>query len=350
MANFIVSRLGADQGDTGTYAKDTKLFLKVFSGEVLTSFAETNVFLDKHYVRTITHGKSAQFPVMGKTSAAYHTPGVELTGGTIKHTERVITIDDLLVAQKSIANIDEAMNHYDVREKYSYEMGAALARQMDQHIAQVAVRTARDTANIAGAEGHGDGLVIPTDYAGAPSSADFATNGSHLTEAFYVAAEKLAEKDIPVEECFIFVRPAEFYRLVQNKDLLNKDWGGRGSYADADLPVIAGMRVVMTNNLPKTNITTGTAAGPDQGNGPKYAGDFTKTSALVMHPSAVGTLKLMDLAMEMEYSVRHQATFMVAKYAVGHDGLRPEGLVEIANDTKANLVANQSITASVILD
>jgi hypothetical protein len=44
---------------------------------------------------------------------------------------------------------------------------------------------------------------------------------------------------------------------------------------------------------------------------------------------AVGTVKLMDLAMEGDYETRRQGTFIVAKYAVGHDWLRPECAVEL---------------------
>jgi adenine/guanine phosphoribosyltransferase-like PRPP-binding protein len=51
--------------------------------------------------------------VIGKVAdAEYHTPGAELTGGEVKHAERIITIDDLLVTHKSIANIDEAKNRH----------------------------------------------------------------------------------------------------------------------------------------------------------------------------------------------------------------------------------------------
>lgn len=53
------SRLGANLGVTGTYEDDNALFLKVYSGEVLTAFAETAVTADKHNVRTIASGKSA---------------------------------------------------------------------------------------------------------------------------------------------------------------------------------------------------------------------------------------------------------------------------------------------------
>lgn len=57
MAASVPSRTG--QADL---AGDVKaLFLKVFAGEVLTAFSETNVFMSRHMVRTITSGKSAQY-------------------------------------------------------------------------------------------------------------------------------------------------------------------------------------------------------------------------------------------------------------------------------------------------
>jgi hypothetical protein len=38
----------------------------------------------------------------------------------------------------------------------------------------------------------------------------------------------------------------------------------------------------------------------------------------------------MDLAVETEYQVERQGTLMVARYAMGHDILRHEALVELA--------------------
>ena len=67
MANASVSRLGQVNN-----AGDAKaLFLKVFSGEVLTAFAEKNIMADKVMTRTISSGKSAQFPLTGKIGAEY---------------------------------------------------------------------------------------------------------------------------------------------------------------------------------------------------------------------------------------------------------------------------------------
>ena len=57
MAAFNVSRLGQKDG-----AGDAKaLFLKVYGGEVMTAFEETNVMATRHTVRSISSGKSAQF-------------------------------------------------------------------------------------------------------------------------------------------------------------------------------------------------------------------------------------------------------------------------------------------------
>ena len=89
MANFTSSRLGL-VNNTGT-GYDA-LFLKVFAGEVLSSFRKATIFEDLHTVRTISSGKSAQFPIIGLSSTAYHTPGTQLTGNAIKHAEATINL------------------------------------------------------------------------------------------------------------------------------------------------------------------------------------------------------------------------------------------------------------------
>ena len=41
------------------------LFLKLYAGEVLTAFQSKNIMMPLHRVRTISKGKSAQFPMTG---------------------------------------------------------------------------------------------------------------------------------------------------------------------------------------------------------------------------------------------------------------------------------------------
>tara|TARA_S200002703_G_scaffold27590_1_gene23599 strand:+ start:659 stop:850 length:192 start_codon:yes stop_codon:yes gene_type:complete len=59
MSNATIS----DIGKVNNASTADALFLKVFAGEVLSSFEKTTVTAGRHMVRSISSGKSAQFPV-----------------------------------------------------------------------------------------------------------------------------------------------------------------------------------------------------------------------------------------------------------------------------------------------
>jgi hypothetical protein len=316
MANATPSRLGAANGAVANFDQKNALFLKVFAGEVLTAFDETNVMKDLHVSRTISSGKSAQFPVTGKANAAYHTVGTPLLGTqNIKHNEIVVNIDDVLIADTFIANIDEAKNHYDVRAEYSRLLGMALAKQFDVRCLQLGVLAARGAATVTG----GNGGTAITD-------ADAATNGASLAASIFEAAQAMDEKDVPENDRVAIVKPAQYYNLVQTTDVINRDFGGAGVYADGTVLRVAGIQIVKSNNVPTTNVSAVT------GENNTYHGNFSTTVALVMQKSAIGTVKLMDLAVERtsgDFEIMYQGTLMAAKYAMGHGILRPECAVEI---------------------
>lgn len=305
------------------------LFLKTFAGEVITSFEGVNVALERTLTRTITQGKSATFPRVGNIGASYHIVGTEIKGKKTNQNEIIINIDDALISDAFIANIDEAKNHFDYRSIVTKEMGIALAKQMDRHILQVGVIAARASNVVAGLPG---GSRIFTNSTGAPASANFMTNGDHLAEALSIAAQTMDEKDIPEDERFCYVRPAQYRLLARTTKVLNKDWNGSGSYADGEVYKVAGFTLVKTNNLPSGVIANDTV---EAGTANRYAGDFSGVAALCLHRASVGTVKLWDLGMESEYKVSNQGTLLVAKYAVGHGVLRPEGALEIQNTAEA---------------
>lgn len=314
MSNATASRVG-QAGLTG--ATDA-LFLKVFSGEVMSTFNAQTVMKEKTRIRSIQNGKSAQFPAIGKTTAAYHTVGAEILGGSIEHGEKVITIDDLLIANTFIASIDEAKNHYDVRAEYSKQMGQALAQTYDRNLLSMAVKAARDPSGIgAGVAGQGDaasenlGTTTPTT--------------AQIVTGIYDAAADLDAKNVPETERFVIVDPATYYALVQDDKLINRDFGQNGSYSDGTIMRVAGMQIVKSNNL-AVDHTTSTSY-PDFNS--KYSENATDTKALIIQRQALGTVQLMDMATEMEYDIRRQGTLAVSKMAVGHGVLRPECIIEL---------------------
>lgn len=310
MSNFTPSRFGSDNGGGDKVA----LFLKVFGGEVLAALYAKNKTMDKHLVRTISSGKSAQFPVSGKGTAAYHTPGTELVGTTIGHSERVISIDDKLVADRFIADIDEAMNHYETRSLYTSDIGEALARKWDQNVLNTGVLAARAAATVTNENG-GTAIIAATAK----------TDAVALRNAIYDAVEGMAGKDVDCgSDTWTYLRPSQYYLLIDDPKLYNKDYSSNNGGIDSGVVLrVAGVPLVMTNNLPITDLSA------DATFFAKYRGNFSTTAALIMKRQAVGTVKLMELNTEIERSVRHQGTLMVGSYAVGSGILRPEFAAEI---------------------
>ena len=135
------------------------------------------------------------------------------------------------------------------------------------------------------------------------------------------AAEQLDENNVPENDRYMYVRPAQYYLMAETTSLINRDWGGRGVYAEGEVLKVAGIHIVKTNNLPITNISDSTGV-------TTHEADFSTTKALVMHKSSVATVKLLNLAVETEYDIRLQGWWIVAKYAMGHGYIRPEGCVE----------------------
>lgn len=335
-------------GQINLAGADDALFLKVFSGEVLTTFEETNVMKNFVQMRTIPYGKSAQFPVLGRASAFYHSVGVNIMDAgnamlnTIAANERLINVDNLLVAPVVVSDWDDMVNHYDVRGPYATQLGRALAKQFDQLAIHTAILAARASATITGLFG---GSVI--------TDAAMHTSGSALAAALFGAAQKFREKDVPMEDLIAVVSPAMYYNLIKDPLTARIETaagtgiassgfpqfgavdGSNGSYGKGNIYQIGGIRLVVSNHIPSTNITSGhatfgTGATGASNRGNVYYGDFTKTKGVVLHKSAIGVLKLKDVSLQAQYKLEVQGTLTIARLATGMGILRPEAAVELA--------------------
>lgn len=339
------------------------LFLKQFSGEVMTAFEEANIMLPLTTVRTITNGKSTSFPTIGIAKAKYHTPGSDILDSTaagtsygdgtasgnnsygtaFKHNEVILTVDDLLVSSTFIPEIEELENHYDIRATYSSEMGKALAYTTDKQLLRVAIRASRtdvpvngDYAVNGGASPNGwknsNTLVTSADL-GTGVGAD--TYVPAFIKAMYACAQRFDELSLPAMERTCVIAPANFYKLYTaglsgvGPISIHRDFGNEvnGSIAQPkEYLYIGGIKVVKSIHLPSTDLTGDT----------RYRGNFSTTTGIVFCKPAVGTVKLMDLSMQSEYRIDRQGTLMVARYAMGHGVLRPEAAIELSTAATAN--------------
>lgn len=308
MPAITLSRPGQVNASGDTEA----LFLIKFAGEVLTAFNEKNVAMDAFMKRTITDTNGATFPATWKATAAYHTPGDDIAGQTINHAERRILVDDLLVAAVWVHKIDELKNYWQVRGEYARQLGASLARVFDRHVLQTAILAARASSVVTGGNG---GTILTSPAA--------ETNAQAFVDTLAAAGQAQFEKDVPDDDRFVFVRPAQ-YSMLWNSDIraIHRDFTNisGANQTNGEIMRIGGYTIRQTNNLPNTNITTGPTT---------YRGDFTNTLAVCTQRGAIGTVELMGMSAESEYWPTRKSTYLDASMAIGHGILRPECAVEI---------------------
>lgn len=304
------------------------LFMKVFSGEVLTAFARNTVMMSRHQVRTIDHGKSASFAVMGRTRAKYLAPGNSLDDQRKKfeHSEKVIAIDGLLTADCLITDIDDAMNHYDVRVEYSRQLGEALAQSADcaiiNELANMAAKGADeaeenipdngdDTEKV---QGTGKAFEFETGL-DISQSADY---GNKIIEGLLAARAAFTKNYVPMGDRYCLLTPEGYSALIKALMPDSANYQALFDPNSGKLQTICGFEVIEVPHLLNEGVD----------GKHKLNTKFTdaKLQGIVFHRSAVGTVKLKDLAMERARRAEYQADQIIAKYAMGHGGLRPEAV------------------------
>jgi hypothetical protein len=122
----------------------------------------------------------------------------------------------------------------------------------------------------------------------------------------------------------VVLKPAQYFQLAQNKDLISRDLGGTGSLEKGMVWGAAGIPAVMSTIAPygvnKTAVT---------GQVNDYAVDLTKTVGLVFHREAIATIRLMGLDFEPKWIAEKQGTLFIVKQMQGTGITGPKAAVEI---------------------
>jgi hypothetical protein len=133
----------------------------------------------------------------------------------------------------------------------------------------------------------------------------YKTSATDLAAGIYSAAQTLDEKDVPVS----LMRRASCVRrsttCSRRARLLNRDWGGSGSYAEGSIPRIAAWRNREDEPPAHHEHRDGRREVPRR---------LHQDRCVVCNEMAVGTVKLLDLALA-RITTSAVGTLFVAKYA-----------------------------------
>lgn len=344
MANFTPDRSGqinAVGGLTPTNAEARALYLKLFSGEVISRLPQARDLEGMVRTKTLRGGKEYQFPMTGGLTASYHTAGEQLTGQVSNAAERTIGLDQLMTVDRFTPKIDKWLSHYDDRQAYSFQMGETLGIHQDIHAFHEAIIGARQSTPLVVGNTKQVGLTIANDKLKLDTGdAAAAQNSSELATAFRAAMRAAAEnyktKDVPASSQKIcYINWNLYYTILDAVDetgfsLFNKDYAS-GSLESGMLPPIYGIHVKGTNHLPTTNETD------TNGINKYHLGDFSKTIGVIMCAGAVARVEASAVTVEVAgYDVSRKGQLVTADYMNGTGWLRPEMLIELKLDTLAN--------------
>ena len=332
-----------------------KLWLPIWSGEVLHAYDEYKSFEPMVTAKTISSGRVMEFPITG-TVALKPTwgAGEYLVGGEdAASTQFSVELDKRpMAAHFELDNVDLMITQWEYRQELARQAGQTLANARDKQIATFIT----GAATVGRLEDSGNNVVDPRPGLVFPAPAtlsvraDSAETALELLEAIEDFTVDCQENSVPVGQVYCAVTPRMFQQIRRlgvaesQGDAVNMQpmFGGvaaagglgagfqQGLNALSDSLRYMGVTIVKSNHLPNAdyssasigearyNIDGSEAADTD----PATAGAGVR--ALIWMPECVASLRKTGLVVDTEDDIRRNSTFTVASMMSGTGILKPE--------------------------
>ena len=286
-------------------------------GHLITPYANKLKLSNFIQKEKITNAKSAEFMLIGNSTARYAAAGTELRGSsTIAHNKVLIPLDNFLTDDIFVAEDDEyKWVRDDIQAQYMKKLGESVAKKKEANLFCVTINAARSSSPITGESL--SGTVI--------KNTAMATDGAVLGAALFTAAKTLMEKNIDLSDVKCFLAPSTYILLAQKLDYLNKMYGGSGAIKDGTIFSVAGIQIEVTNCMP-----TGSVSADSLQRGTAYAGDFSNTVALICSPQAAAQVEAIPLRLKVEPQPLKHGTMLLASELGGAGIVNPAHAIELS--------------------
>jgi hypothetical protein len=355
-----------------------KLWLPIWSGEVINAYDEYNQFESMVKSRTIPSGTTVEIPITGTVDLKpFWNAGVELVGGSDAKTSTFqLKLDKRpMAAHFEIDNVDMMLTQWEFRNELARQAAQTLSNARDKQIYSYICRAAltsqitndpRPALNLDSAlygSDSTDTLKLKAWGTAAAAAADRATGALSALEKVEKYIVYLQENNIGYDrlymavspQCFMDIRALGVARasadlgigttntasrpMFSGNDSYSLGSGMKDSYGQlTDALEYMGCTIIKTNhgsdNLRNKSSEDATVDGLGEA---KYNLDFSmgevgSDTTLLTHgiravmftPEAVGAIRLQGLKVDVVDDVRRNTTFTVASMMNGTGVLRPE--------------------------
>ena len=341
-----------------------KLWLPIWSGEVLHAYDEYKSFEPMVTSKSIESGREMEFPITGTVglnpawaAGEYLVGGADSTAGNF-----AVKLDARpMAAHFELDNVDLMITQWEYRQELARQAGQTLANARDKQIG-VFIAGAATVAKTASDPRTGLSLPAPGQISLAPDDADAALEVLASIEDFIVDCQ---ENSVPVGQTYCAVTPRLFQQIRRlgvaeaasdvsagvGRPMFGgvAEAGGLGSPLTqglsslSDALVYMGVTIVKSNHLPTANgevigESRYTVSGADAG-----------VRGLIWMPECVAALRKTGLVVDTEDDVRRNTTFTVASMMSGTGILKPE-LAKIIVTAQGASGADNNTRAEVLAD
>jgi hypothetical protein len=302
-------------GQSNQAGSTAALHLEEYTGVVESTIERKSVLKGMIPIRPVRGTSVITNFAVGESTLQKATAGAPIDGTGTDFAKRTLTIDTVILARAVLPLLETFQTSYDARKEIGMEHGKKIAKFYDQSFFIQAIKAALFTESTykgSGAAGK------PAGHFGG-SQQTLAAGGDSLDPAKLYAAVanlfvKMEEKDVDprTDDVMIALRPAEFYTLLQNEQLIDGTYKtSEGTSIQTHMLKAYGVPVVQSNNFPAGQTISSHLLGT------AYDGDFTKVVAAAFSPRALLAGETIPLTTKVFYDDITKQWFVDAHLAYG---------------------------------
>lgn len=267
------------------------LYIEQYGGEVEHRFLKDSFMRQFFKFKSVRGTDTITNDRIGHTALQKVSRGVRPTDSSPTFDNISVKVDTIVLARTNQFLLDDFLSHIDVRKEVGIEHGKTIGKFFDESFIVQAIKACQITnqdpeGNVSGgwaealnpSSGSKPSNIVRTAPEGFQGgsvvilNADGDEEDPELLElAIQDLCQKIEEKDVDIMEGVLLMRPAQYYTLLRNDKLINKDFStANGDYAAGTVMRVNGVRVQVTNRFPKQEDVGETHFLSNAGNGNAY--------------------------------------------------------------------------------
>ena len=385
--DFTLPRTAVGDNTSGGNLSLNKLWLPLWSGEVINAYDQFNMYENIITTKTLTGGYSWEFPITGTVGLnASWNAGIELGGfsGAANSSSTTIKVNldkRPMAAHFETDNVDLLITQWDYRSELARQAGLTLANNRDRQIVMALVAAgslsaqSQDPRGLAAAAFHVPSQIkAAATPAGLPATATD-TEGLLILQAIEDYLVTCQENDVAIGSVYCAVTPKVFQVIralgiprsptvavgttgggsaYANTPLFTggDDYGGAGASISQGYNMMTdsldymGVKIVKTNHIPKIDHSAaGNAIGAAKYN--LNTGTFG-IYGILFQAEAVAGLSLMGMKVDTVQDVRRNTQFTVGSMLKGTGVVKPEMVKLITAGASANTADTRALLRSLL--